>query len=55
MMTIVDCTIETDPETGRFVGWMAGFGHFGVTGATPDAMESRLRHRVLSMYESGSL
>jgi hypothetical protein len=54
-MTTVHCTIETDPDTGTFVGWVVGFRHFNVTGASPDEVEARLRSRVLSMQESGSL
>jgi hypothetical protein len=54
-MTTVHCIVETDPDTGTFVGWVVGFRHFTVTGATPDEVEARLRPRVLSMYESGSL
>lgn len=54
-MTAVHCTIETDPDTGTFVGWVVGFRHFSVTGSTPDEVEARLRHRVQSMHESGSL
>lgn len=54
-MTTVHCTIETDPDTGTFVGWVVGFRHFSVTGSTPDEVEAKLRRRVLSMHESGSL
>lgn len=55
MAAAVHCTIETDPDTGTFVGWVVGFRHFSVTGATPDEVEARLRRRVLSMHESGDL
>jgi hypothetical protein len=34
---------------------VVGFRHFNVTGASPDEVEARLRSRVLSMQESGSL
>jgi hypothetical protein len=54
-VTTVHCTIETDPDTGAFIGWVVGFRHFGVSGATPDEVEAKLRQRVLSMHESGSL
>jgi len=54
-MTAVHCTIETDPDTGTYIGRVIGFRHFGVNGATPDEVEARLRRRVLSMHESGSL
>ncbi len=54
-MSTVHCIIETDPDTEGFVGWVVGFRHFGVTGATPEEVEVRLRRRVLSMHESGSL
>jgi hypothetical protein len=54
-MTTVYCTIETDPDTGNFVGWVVGFRHFGVSGSTPDEVEARLRRQILSMHESGSL
>jgi hypothetical protein len=54
-MTTVHCIVETDPDTNTFVGWVVGFRHFTVTGATPDEVEARLRRRVLSMHESGSL
>ena len=40
-MTTVHCTIETDPDTGTFVGWVVGFRHFNVTGASPDEVEAR--------------
>ena len=54
-MTTVHCTIETDPESGKYVGWVVGFRHFAVTGETPDQVEASLRSRVLSMHDSGSL
>ena len=54
-MTTVHCTIETDPDSGTFVGWVVGFRHFSVSGSTPDEVESRLRRRVVSMHESRSL
>jgi hypothetical protein len=54
-MTTVNCTIETDPETGTFIGWVVGFRHFGVVGTTPDEVEAKLRSHVLSMQESGAL
>ena len=54
-MTTVHCTIETDPESGKYVGWVVGFRHFAVTGATPDVVEAKLRSQVLSMHDSGSL
>ena len=54
-MTAVHCTIEVDPETGTFAGWVVGFRHFSVTGTTPDEVEARLRRQVLSMHQSGSL
>ena len=54
-MTTVHCTIETDPESGEYVGWVVGFRHFAVTGATFDEVEARLRNQVLSMHDSGSL
>jgi hypothetical protein len=54
-MTTVHCTIEADLESGKYVGWVVGFRHFAVTGATPDEVEARLRSRVLSMNDSGSL
>ena len=55
MTAAVHCAIEIDPDTGAFVGWVVGFRHFSVTGSTPDEVEARLRRRVLSMHESGSL
>lgn len=54
-MRDVHCTIETDPESGGFVGWVVGFRHFAVIGATADEVEIKLRRRVLDMHESGSL
>lgn len=54
-MTTVHCTIETDPESGTYIGWVVGFRHFAVTGATPDDVEAKLRSRVLSMHDAGSL
>jgi hypothetical protein len=54
-MSTVHCIVETDPDTSTFVGWVVGFRHFTVTGATSDEVEARLRERVLSMHESGSL
>lgn len=54
-MTTVHCTIETDPESGKYVGWVMGFRHFAVTGETPDEVEAGLRGRVLSIHDSGSL
>ena len=54
-MTTVHCTIETDPESGKFVGWVLGFRHFAMTGATPDEVEASLRARVLCLHEAGSL
>lgn len=54
-MTTVYCTIETDPDSGGFVGWVIGFRHFAATGSTPDEVESRLRRQVLSVHESGGL
>jgi len=54
-MPTIHCTIETDPDTGTLVGWVVGFRHLGVDGATPDEAEAKLRHRVLSMHESGRL
>lgn len=55
MTTTVHCMIETDPNDGTFVGWVVGFRHFSVTGATPEEVEARLRRRVLNVHESGSL
>ena len=54
-MTTINCTIETDPESGKYVGWVVGFRHFSVTGTTADEVEARLRSRVLSMHGSGGL
>lgn len=54
-MTTVHCTIESDLDSGGFVGWVIGFRHFSVTGSTPDEVESRLRRQVLSVHESGGL
>jgi len=54
-MTTVHCTIETDPDSGGFMGWVIGFRHFAATGSTPDEVESRLRSQVLSVHESGGL
>jgi hypothetical protein len=54
-MTTVHCTIETDPDSSGFVGWVIGFRHFSATGSTPDEVESRLRRQVLSVHESGDL
>ena len=54
-MTTVHCTIETDPDSGGFVGWVIGFRHFSATGSTPDEVESRLRRQVLSIHGSGGL
>ena len=54
-MATVHCIIETDPDSGKFVGWLIGFRHFFVTGSTPDEVESRLRGQVLGVHESGDL
>ena len=54
-MTTVHCTIETDPDSGGFVGWVIGFRHFAATGSTPDEVESRLRRQVLSVHQAGDL
>jgi predicted RNase H-like HicB family nuclease len=54
-MSTVHCTIQTDPNSGGYVGRVVNFPHFEVTGATPDEVEARLRSRVLDMHAAGTL
>ncbi len=54
-MTAVHGTVETDFDTGNYVGWVVGFRHFEVSGSTPDEVEARLRSEVLRLQQPGSL